>query len=315
MNKREEYEKTLKKFENISVSNPITSALIASSVKRHDKCVHKANCGRLLVVAGSVGMTGAAIMASKAAMRCGCGLVTLACAKELNTIFEIALTEVMTCPVSSSNGVLSHDAKDEIKNRASKADSVLIGPGLSCSDQIVSLVSELVAECEIPIILDADGINALQSNPKILSKAKKPIILTPHIGEFSRLISKTSDEVLKNKEQLAKEFAQKYNVVLVLKSHETIVAFPNGAIYRNILGNPGMAKGGSGDVLAGCIASFVAQTGDAELSALAGVYFHSLASDMAVLETGEYSLIPTDTLNCLKYAIKETFDDINGVEE
>ncbi|MBQ4528347.1 MAG: NAD(P)H-hydrate dehydratase [Clostridia bacterium] len=311
MDKREEYVKVLKKFDGYKAENVITQSLVANAFKKRSATVHKGSVGRLLILGGSVGMTGAAIMAAQSSARCGCGLVTLASAQELNTIYETRLTEVMTCPLPSENGSVIYSSKDKIALHMQKCDAFLIGPGLSRSKDITRLVSELITESNAALVIDADGLNALAENVEVLKHAKQPVILTPHVGEFSRLTLKSVEEILQNPQKHAVEFAKKYNVTLILKSHRTIVVTSDGEIYQNILGNPGMAKGGSGDVLAGCVASFVAQTGNMLLSALSGVYIHSLAADMAVEEFGEYSLLPTDTMNYLKYAIKETYDDIN----
>ena len=181
-----------------------------------------------------------------------------------------------------------------------------IGPGLSQTDDIGRLVSDVIEECECPLIVDADALNVISPDTSVLKRAKCPVIITPHIGEFARLCKKEASQIINNPSSYAKEFAQKYGCIVVLKSHRTVVASPDGKVYANILGNPGMASGGTGDVLAGAIASFASQRRDALLSALAGVYFHSLAADIACAYLGEYSLIAGDIINCLPYAIKET---------
>lgn len=313
MNKRKQYEKVLEKFKYTKVINPIDQKLVASAVKKRPLDIHKGRAGRLSVLAGSLGLTGAAIMAAKASQRCGCGLITLMCPYDLNAIFEIALTEPMTQPLKDSKERVSKKSFWQILNQTKNADAFLIGPGLSRSDEITELVCDLIKESQVPLIIDADGLFAISQNPDILKSAKSPVIITPHIGEFSHLVSKPCDEVLKNTKDMAKDFSKKYGVVVILKSHQTIVALPDGEIYTNVLGNPGMAKGGSGDVLSGAVASFMAQTGDSVLSALAGVYFHSLSADMAAIDFGEYSLLPTDTLEYLRFAIKETYDDVNKI--
>lgn len=313
MNRRAEYEKALEKIEKYTVSNPITKELVASCVKKHPADVYKSTCGKLSVLAGSEGLTGAARMACEASHRCGCGLVTLMCPDVLNTVFEITLTETMTRPVPSANGAVCKKAKDKILEQICTCDAFLMGPGLSRSDEITELVCELVKLSPVHAILDADAIYAVSKNTDVLKKAKHPVIITPHIGEFSRLVSKPAEKIIADKESYAADFAVEYGTVVVLKSHQTVVAMPNGEVYTNVFGNPGMAKGGSGDVLAGCIASFAAQTKNPQLASLAGVYFHSLAADIAVEEFGEYSLLPTDTLDYLKYAIKETYDDVNSI--
>ena len=187
-----------------------------------------------------------------------------------------------------------------------QSSAFLIGPGLSQTDDIGRLVSDVIEECECPLIVDADALNVISPDTSVLKRAKCPVIITPHIGEFARLCKKEASQIINNPSSYAKEFAQKYGCIVVLKSHRTVVASPDGKVYANILGNPGMASGGTGDVLAGAIASFASQRRDALLSALAGVYFHSLAADIACAYLGEYSLIAGDIINCLPYAIKET---------
>ena len=300
---RELFLKAQETFKNTDVKNPICYDLIKDALKKRNKDIHKGDCGHLAICAGSLGLTGAACMASESALRGGCGLVTLCCAKELNSIFEIKLTEVMTMPVESEKGVILEKAFKDIDEKLKKCDALLYGPGLSNSKSIGKLLKKILSHSKLPIIIDADGLNVLSKNIDLLKKTKCPVLLTPHIAEFSRLTGLSIKEILENKKELAKNFAKENGVILVLKSHETIVTDGND-IYENVLGNPGMAVGGSGDVLAGLISSFVSQGNSALLSALAGVYIHSLAGDMAALEYGEISLLPRDMIDFVPYAIK-----------
>lgn len=293
-------------FENTEEDNIISPKLIRQTVSKRDPAMHKGSAGSLMICAGSVGMTGAAIMSASSALRCGCGLITLGCAKELNTIFEIRLTEQMTLPLPSDDGIISPEAADTVIRKANTSNALLIGPGLSASSGVTELIYKVLTSVNVPVVADADALNAIAKNIDILSCVKSPLVLTPHPGEFARLCDTDTETAVINSEFLAKEMCAKYNIILVLKSHKTIVVTPEGKIYRNILGNPGMAVGGSGDVLAGCIASFLAQDRGTEYSALAGVFFHSLAADMAAMELGQYSLTPTDIINHIPYAIKET---------
>lgn len=302
---REMYLKALKAFENTDAKNPINHKLIKDTIKKRKKEVHKGNCGRLLICAGSTGLTGAACLASEAALRGGAGLVTLCCAEKLNSIFEIKLTEAMTMPVKSKEGTISARAFGFINEKLQKSDALLYGPGLSTAKDIKKLLKKIIKNTSVPMVIDADGINVLSENTKILRMAKSPVILTPHIGEFSRLTGYDTEYIIKNKEKTAMEFAKKYGVILILKSHNTIVTDGN-YVYENVLGNPGMAVGGSGDVLAGLTAAFLAEGNSPLASALGGVYFHSLAGDMASFETGEYSLLPSDIIRYISYAIKSS---------
>lgn len=268
------------------------------------KETHKGSYGRLFVLAGSVGLTGAAILACTSALRCGAGLITLGCAKELNSVFECSLTEVMTKPFDSTDGVINLHDKDKITECIDKSDICLMGPGLGRTSDISELAEHIITSSTTPCILDADALYAISANTDVLCKKTCPVILTPHIGEFSYLTGLTTKEILGNPSKYGVEFAKKYDVTLVLKSHKTIICTPNGVIYENVLGNPGMATGGTGDVLAGAIASFLSQGHNTENAAKLGVYIHSLAGDMAALDKGEYSLIPSDIMNFLPYAIK-----------
>ncbi len=265
---------------------------------------HKGDYGRLFVLAGSKGLTGAAIMACRSALKCGAGLITLGCPDELNDIFETALPEVMTKPLSSENGTINTCDTDKITESVNRADTILIGPGLSRNQDITDIVSSIIANASAPCIVDADGIYAISQNLSVLKNRKCPLVLTPHIKEFSYLTGLSTDEILENSEEIATNFAKAHNLTLVLKSHKTIICTGDGNIYRNMLGNPGMATGGSGDVLAGCIASFCAQGKGLGDAAKLGVYIHSLSADMAALKLGEYSLSPSDMIDFLPYAIK-----------
>lgn len=300
---KELFFKAQKAFENTDAKNPINHELFKDVLKKRSRDAYKGSCGHLAICAGSVGLTGAACMASEASLRGGCGLVTLFCPKDLNDIFEIKLTEAMTIPVKSKNGVISSGAFRKISDSIKKCNAFLYGPGLSRTKGIKKLLEKLIKTASLPMVIDADGLNVLSENPEILKEANAPVILTPHIGEFARLTGFNTKHILENKESLALKFAKEYGVILILKSHKTIVT--NGEeIFQNVLGNPGMAVGGSGDILAGLVASFLAQGNSPLQSALGGVYIHSLAGDMASFEMGEYSLLPRDIIRYISYAIK-----------
>lgn len=265
---------------------------------------HKGTFGRAFAVAGSTGFTGAARLACEAILKTGSGLITLGTPRSLNNIFEITLKEVMTYSLCDDNGVLTKDAFDAILKFSQKCNVCLIGCGMSLTDGTRYIVENMVKQCEKPLVIDADGINALALNINVLTSHRQEIVLTPHIAEFARLAGKDLDYVIDNAEQLAVEFAKKYSVCVVLKSHRTKVVFKDGTVFENVLGNSGMATGGTGDVLAGVITSFVCQGMSAENAALLGVYVHSLAADMASQILGEYGLTPTDIINTLAYALK-----------
>lgn len=265
---------------------------------------HKGDYGKVLVIGGSVGLTGAPIMSSQAMLKSGSGLITLMCARSLNVIFETALKEVMTLPLSDNDGIISRDNKEKILERISASDSCLIGPGMGRGRDVNSIVRYVVKNSNVPLVIDADGINALSSNLDALLRHNSEIILTPHMMEFSRLTGVDIERLKEQPIKFATEFAVKYNVCLVLKFHRTIIAFPDGRFCENILGNPGMATGGTGDVLSGIINSFVGQLKDIKKAAMLGVFVHSLAADIANEKTGEYSLTPTDIIENISTVLK-----------
>lgn len=266
---------------------------------------HKGDYGHIFVIAGSVGLTGAAALCSEATLLSGNGLVTLGIPKSLNPIMARKLTEVMTKPLPETRQqTLSYSALKEILKFAEKADCLAVGPGLSRNPSTVKLIRKLVVFLKKPIVLDADGINALEGKASILKSAKAPIVITPHPGEMSRLIKLSREKIAKIKEKVAKDFAKKYNVVCVLKGHHTVVAEPKGRVYINLTGNPGMASGGVGDVLTGMIASFIGQGLKPFDAAKLGVYLHGLAGDLAAEEKGQASLIASDLLQKIPESIK-----------
>ena len=297
------YKKAVLVYENCP-EDTITPELIHANLPERDRKLHKGSCGRLYACAGSKGLTGAAIMACKSALKCGAGLISLGCCESLNTIFEASLYEVMTKPLPDKNGMHILENSDAIVTESENADACLIGPGLGRNAAITRITKKVFRNENIYAVADADALFSASTDLNILKNHKAKLILTPHIGEFSYLTGKTSEEILLNTKALATDFAKKYNTTLVLKSHRTVVASPDGRCLVNITGNPGMATGGSGDVLAGAIASFASQGIEPFEAACTGVYIHSLAADMAAMEKGEYSLTPSDITDYLPYAIK-----------
>ena len=266
---------------------------------------HKGDFGHVFVIAGSSGYTGAAYLTSQAAVRSGSGLVTLAIPESLYDIMATKLTEVMVRPMPETNSrSLSLRAEEELLRFSEKCNAFAIGPGLSQDKETASLIRNLVAELDQPIVLDADGINAFSGFAAQLKKVKKTLILTPHPGELSKLTGKSVEEIQKNRKDIALTLAREYNIVLVLKGHDTVVAGPDGKVYINVTGNPGMASGGMGDLLTGIIAAFVAQGVDNFNAAVLGAYFHGLAGDMALKDKGPLGLIATDLLDKLPEALK-----------
>lgn len=273
--------------------------LIANFPKR-EKDAHKGDFGHVLVVAGSCGYTGAAYLTSQAAALSGSGLVTLAVGRSLYEVMALKLTEVMVRPLFETKDFSpSLLAERDLLTFADKCSAIAIGPGLSQNKETQKLVVNLIAKLNKPIVLDADGINALAGRADTLKTAKAPVILTPHPGEMARLTGQDMNEIQKNRKDVAIKAASEYNTVVVLKGHETVVAAPSGDVYINATGNPGMATAGTGDVLTGMIASFVGQGVEPFKASALAVYFHGLAGDLAAKEKGELSLLATDLLNKL----------------
>lgn len=264
---------------------------------------HKGDCGRLFIVAGSKGMTGAACLAARGALRSGVGLLTLGTPASEQPIAAAKLTEAMTLSLYCENGIISYSAYDEIYNFAKKCGAVVFGCGIGKSEDIPKLLERLIREYKGTLIIDADGINALAENIDILKEKGGEIILTPHIGEMSRLTKLGAEEILKSPTEAASAFAKKYDVTVVLKSHRTVIACGSD-LTVNETGNCGMATGGTGDVLAGVIGSLAAQGMKPYEAAADGVFLHGLAGDIAAEEKGIFGMLAGDLAEALPYAIK-----------
>lgn len=240
---------------------------------------HKGTFGHLMVVAGSAGKSGAALLCGHGALRSGVGLVTLAAPQTLNAVFEAVLLEAMSCPLLHSRDCFASRDLPQLEDLAAGKGALALGPGLGTEPDTGELVRSLCAGLGIPMVVDADGINLLAREPEVLQKAPALRILTPHPGEMARLTGLTSREVQENRLQVALDFAREYRVFLVLKGAGTIVAAPDGRAAINSTGNPGMAAGGMGDVLTGLIGGLLAQGLGPWEAACLGVYAHGLAAD------------------------------------
>jgi NAD(P)H-hydrate epimerase len=289
--------------------NLVTPEEVREMIPKRPGDAYKGSCGRVVLIAGSTGMTGAAVLASLSCLRAGAGMSILGTPSTLNPILEIKLTEVMTHPLPDvrKKGVLALRGLGEIRELLKWGDCCAIGPGLGQHHETLELVKRLVSKLKIPAVIDADGLNALAKDVSILKECKAPLILTPHIGELSRLNGAPASEIAKDKVKYACEFAQEYNCVLVFKGAPTIISEPGGQTYVNPTGNPGMATAGSGDVLTGIMVGLLAQklmlekekdVKDIMLeSALAGVYIHGLTGDLAEEEKGEMGVIAGDMMD------------------
>lgn len=264
---------------------------------------HKGSCGRILVIAGSRGMTGAAALASRAALRSGAGIAVLALPASLQEMMAGKLTEVMTKPLpETSDGAIDIAALGDALALSEAFDAVLIGPGLGRAQETQKFVQDFCAAVKKPLIMDADAIHAFHGKTEAFKSFAFVPILTPHLGEMAHLLGLTVDELRSSLLDMAREAAHEYHAVFVVKSECTMVIYPDGQVFLTSKGNAGMATAGAGDVLAGAIAGLMKQTA-AGLAPLAGVYIHGLAGDLAAKEKG-YGLIATDILENLPHALR-----------
>lgn len=289
----------------------LTPQKVRAMLPKRSPEAHKKSCGRVLVIAGSPGLTGAAAMTSESALRIGAGLVTLALPSSLNPILETKLTEVMTLPLDEKeSGVLGLESWDRLASACSDFDVLAVGPGLGRDEGTVSLVRKIVAEISLPLVLDADGINALVGVAgDILPKRESPVVLTPHPGELGRLLDKSSQEIQSDRIAFTKTSCEAWGAVVVLKGNRSLIAAPKGSgrqpsLAINSTGNPGLASAGTGDILTGFIAGLWGQGLDPFQAAMAGTFLHGLAGDLANQELTEYCLTATDLITYLPEAIK-----------
>lgn len=267
---------------------------------------HKGSCGQVITIAGSVGMTGAAVMTAQSCLAMGAGLSILGTPKSLNPIVAAKVTEVITKPLPETpEQTVGLNSYDEIMELVKNADCLTIGPGLGRNNEVVNLIRRLIPKVNIPMVIDADGLFALAGNLHILQEKTSPVIITPHPGEMAMLLGITTAEVQKDRLGVAQRFAQEYQLVVVLKGARTIIADSKGNTFINSTGNPGMATAGCGDVLTGMLAGLLAQDVSAINAAKAGVFLHGLAGDLVLEEKGEYSLIASDLITKIPAAIYE----------
>lgn len=265
----------------------------AFSLPRRKREAHKGDFGRVYILAGSVGYTGAPVFAANAAVRTGSGLVFLGVPENIWSVVAVRCSEAMPHPLTME--------PDEVLERMRACDAVLVGPGLGLGAG--ELVRDIAPKLERPLVLDADGLNALAGHADLLDRRNAPTVLTPHEGEFARLTGCALP--VGDRPTAAMDFAKAHNCIVVLKGHRTVTAAPDGRVWINTTGNPGMAKGGSGDVLAGMILSLIGQGFPPAESAAMAVWLHGRAGDLAAERLGEYSMTPTDLLEELPRAMME----------
>lgn len=266
---------------------------------------HKGTFGKVFVLAGSRGMTGAAALCANATLRVGAGLTILGCPAGCNDILEVKCTEVLTQPLpETSTGTLALAARSGIDKRIEWADILVAGPGLSDHDETVQLVRSLIEEDQRPLLLDADGLLALTDCQSVCLSRKHPLIITPHPGELARLRKCSVNQVVNNRVDEAGSAASDFNCVCVLKGAPTVIAEPSGTVWLNPTGNSGMGTGGTGDVLTGMIGGFLAQGLNAAEAAKAGVYLHGLAGDLYAEQQDHRTLIAGDLLEYISSSIQ-----------
>jgi ADP-dependent NAD(P)H-hydrate dehydratase / NAD(P)H-hydrate epimerase len=279
---------------------------IAAQLQNRSADTHKGTYGHVLIVAGSPGKTGAGALASLAALRTGAGLVSFALPHALNAAMEAKLTEVMTIPLPESEpGVLGGEAVKRLMEWLEGKSALILGPGLGTHPETMRCVHEVLRQLRIPTVLDADGLNALAADPDSIGDIQAPVVLTPHPGELARLRRTTTAEIQADRLAAAQETAHAYKAVVVLKGAHTVIAEPEGTLYINLTGNPGMATAGSGDVLSGMIGALLGQGYTPSMAARIAVYTHGLAGDLAATALGERSLLAGDLVETLPRALQE----------
>lgn len=302
---------------SIGMPNEAVESIATSlqSIERNDiipnllvkkRNTHKGDFGTALLVCGSVGMSGAAGIAAKSAIRTGVGLVKAVIPKSIYCPLASSLYEPIFCVApETDSGTLSEEGLDMILSEAESATAILIGCGLGKSKDIIEIVKWLITKADRPIVLDADGINAICGCIDIIKQAKAPLILTPHPGEMARLLNTTSDKVQASRLKTAREFASEYGVYLVLKGSGTIVALPDGRAYVNLTGNHGMSSAGSGDMLAGMMVSLLAQGLSPDKAAVTAVYLHGHAGDRTAAKLSKRAMSASDMIDELPLLFRD----------
>lgn len=284
----------------------VDGEMLRRFLKVRSRSSHKGSFGHAVVIAGSPGKTGAAHMASLAALKIGAGLVTLIVPETLNPILEMKTTEVMTYPVKDDGkGFFVPASFDDIASFVQDKDVVIMGPGLSQNDGVAELARRIYAEIDKPFVIDADGINAFQGHTDVLKSTKRQTVLTPHPGEMARLVGRTPKEVNASRIETARSFSDEWGVTILLKGATSVLAAAGGGIFLNPTGNPSLAKGGSGDILTGFIGGLASQGYTLTESTLLGAYLHGYMADTWVEDNSDLDLLACDLLTGLGRAIED----------
>lgn len=285
----------------------LTAETVFSHLPPRKPDSHKGAYGRVLSLCGSSRYRGAAVLSALGALRCGAGIVTLASTEPVCAAVAASVPEatLLPLPESALRTIDYAGALEPLAAPLKRASAVLFGPGMETNSETARLLAHVLRESACPVVLDADGINALAKNINILQEAKAPVILTPHSGEMARLTGRPAAEVEADRTGIASGLAQSRNAVVVLKGMETVIAAPDGGVFLNPTGNPGLAKGGSGDVLAGMIAAFVSQGIEPYYAAACGVFLHGAAADRTAERLSQYGMLPSELLNDLAVIFAE----------
>ena len=287
----------------------VTGRHIQSLLEHREPDTHKGHNGHALIVAGATGKTGAAAMATTSAIRGGAGLASLAIPRSLNAILEPQVTEAMTIPLEDQGtGLLLEEAFDGIVKASASKQAIALGPGLGTASHTRNLVYRMVKEIDLPMVIDADGLNNIVGHIGRLEGRKSATILTPHPGEMARLTGKTTAEIQSDRITAVRSLVRQTQTFVVLKGARTLIATPTGQVWINPTGNPGMASGGMGDVLTGLITGFLSQGYTPLNACLAGVYLHGLAGDMLCLKSA-WGYLATEVMDTIPLAIHRTIND------
>ena len=293
--------------EALAIVNPemilLTQESVGAWLRPRTVDSHKGDFGHLLVLAGARGKSGAALLSGGAALRVGTGLVTLAGPSSLNTIFSSVLVEAMTVPMpereDGSLALNEHAVAEAVQGKS----AIAFGPGIGVSSDTIGLTRWLLLNSTLPLVIDADGINCLATDLSMLREAHVPVILTPHPGEMARLAKTSNAQVQSQRLEVARTFACEYRCYLVLKGSRTVIAAPDGKVWINPTGNPGMASGGMGDVLTGTISGLLAQGYAPDQACQIGVFLHGYVGDRAADEKGQVGILARDLIDRLPQGI------------
>ncbi len=291
-------------IENLDINTfLIDSQVVKSIIPKRKADFNKGSCGKIAVVTGSHGMAGSGCLTSKSALRTGSGLVYIAAPKSLINVYQSVVPEAVGKGLPENDGILGPDSIDIISDLIKKCDAAAIGPGLSSNECIYYIISSIAEKIEVPVVLDADALNALTKDTGLFKKFKGDVVITPHPGEMSRLTGLSIDHIQENRLEVARKYSRLWGVTVVLKGAKTIVADSGGRLYINPTGNSGMATAGSGDSLTGIIVALMGLGAGAVEAAVAGVYLHGLAGDIAAQKHGEYGMTAMDIVDNIPQAI------------